>query len=92
MTPSLNEFDILKTCLPLEQNIAKYLCVKTKVNNYDDLEFRMEGDLEKTVRKFAHYGWTDMRPLVIGIKCYTNTGCCRLCKSWKQGPPLTQTD
>ena len=73
MTPPLNEFDVLKTCLPLQSNITKYLCVKTKVNNYDDLEFRMEGDLEKTVRKFAHSSWNEMRPLVVGIKCYTNT-------------------
>ena len=73
MTLPLNEFDVLKTCLPLERNITKYLCVKTKINNYDDLEFRMEGDLEKTVRKFAHSSWNEMRPLVVGIKCYTNT-------------------
>jgi hypothetical protein len=73
MPHPLNEFDVLKRCLPLERNITKYLCVKTKVNNYDDLEFRMEVDLEKTVRKFAHSSWNEMRPLVVGIKCYTNT-------------------
>lgn len=68
---SSNEFDVLKRNLPLEDHIHKYLCVKTKINTFDDYEFRLELGLDKTVRKFGHTGWTEMKPLVVGIKCYT---------------------
>lgn len=67
----LNEFDVLKRNLPLQEHLPKYLCVKTKINAFDDYEFSLSRDLDKTVRKFAHSGWTEMKPLVVGIKCYT---------------------
>jgi hypothetical protein len=70
----LNEFDVLKRNLPLQKNIHNYLCIKTKINTFDDYEFRLELGLDKTVRKFAHSGWTEMKPLVVGIKCYTRDG------------------
>jgi hypothetical protein len=66
----MNEFDCLKECLPLQQNLQKYLCIKTKINYFDDSEFCLNTSLDKTVRKFAHTGWTEMRPIVVGIKCY----------------------
>jgi hypothetical protein len=68
----MNEFDILKKNLPLKEHLPKYLCVKTKINTFDDYEFRLELNLEKTVRKFS--GWTEMKPLVVGVKCYTRDG------------------
>lgn len=71
---TLNEFDVLRRTLPLKDNISKYLCVKTTLNLQSDLEFRLALDLEKMVRKFGHSGWTDMKPLVAGIKCYTKGG------------------
>lgn len=70
----MNEFDVLKKNLPLNQHLDKYLCVKTKINTFDDYEFRLELNLEKTMRKFSHTGWTEMKPLVVGIKCYTRDG------------------
>jgi len=68
----MNEFDILKECLPLADNLTKYLCVKTKINHFSDFEFPMNTSLDKTVRKFAHSGWLELKPLVVGIKCYLN--------------------
>jgi hypothetical protein len=70
----MNEFDVLKRNLPLKEHLSKYLCVKTKINTFDDYEFRLELGLDKTVRKFSHTGWTEMKPLVVGIKCYTRDG------------------
>ena len=70
----MNEFDVLKRNLPLKEHLPKYLCVKTKINTFDDYEFRLELGLDKTVRKFSHTGWTEMKPLVVGIKCYTRDG------------------
>jgi hypothetical protein len=74
MAVNLNEFDVLKRNLPLKEHLPKYLCVKTKINTFDDYEFRLELGLDKTVRKFSHAGWTEMKPLVVGIKCYTRDG------------------
>ena len=74
MSTSLNEFDVLKRNLPLQKHLHKYLCVKTKINTFDDYEFRLELGLDKTVRKFSHTGWTEMKPLVVGIKCYIRDG------------------
>ena len=68
----MNEFDILKECLPLADNISKYLCIKTKINYFSDFDFHMNTNLDKTVRKFAHTGWTELKPLVVGVKCYLN--------------------
>lgn len=70
----MNEFDLLKKNLPLTKNLDKYLCIKTKINTFDDYEFRLDLNLEKSMRKFTHYGWTEMKPLVVGIKCYTRDG------------------
>ena len=72
MSSPLNEFDVLKLTLPLQDNLSNYLLVKTKINYEDDLEFRLATGLDKIVRKFGHSGWTEMKPLVVGIKCYTN--------------------
>ena len=74
MSAPLNEFDVLKRNLPLKDNINNYLCVKTILNNYSDLEFRMASGLDKMIHKFGHSGWTEMKPLVVGIKCYTKDG------------------
>jgi hypothetical protein len=74
MSTSLNEFDVLKRNLPLQKHLHKYLCVRTKINTFDDYEFRLELGLDKTVRKFSHSGWTEMKPLVVGIKCYIRDG------------------
>lgn len=74
MSTPLNEFDVLKRNLPLIDNISKYLCVKTTANLHTDLEFRVADGLDKIVRKFGHSGWTDMKPLILGIKCYTKDG------------------
>jgi hypothetical protein len=68
----MNEFDILKECLPLADNLPKFLCVKTKINYFSDFEFRLNTNLSQTVRKFGHSGWIELQPLVIGIKCYLN--------------------
>lgn len=71
MSPTpLNEFDVLKRNLPLIENIHNYMCVKTTVNLYSDLDVRM-ANLDTTVRRFGHSGWTEMKPLVVGIKCTT---------------------
>ena len=70
----LNEFDVLRITLPLKDNISKYLCVKTTLNLDSDLECRLAIGLEKMVRKFGHIEWTEMKPLVVGIKCYTKDG------------------
>jgi len=68
---TLNEFDVLKTCLPLSKNLSKYLLVKTKVIYISDLECRINCNLDSIVRRFGHSGWMEMKPLVVGIKCYT---------------------
>jgi len=68
----MNEFDILKECLPLADTLPKFLCVKTKINYFSDFEFRLNTNLSNTVRKFSHSGWTELQPLVVGIKCYLN--------------------
>lgn len=67
----MDEFAIVQKYLPLKDNLDKYLTVRTKVNCFDDLEFRMANQLNRTVRKFAHSGWTEMKDIVVGIKCYT---------------------
>jgi hypothetical protein len=66
-----SEFDVLRRNLPLENNISKYLCVKVTVNRFEDQEFRVKTNLDSMVRKFGHSGWTEMKPLIVGIKCYT---------------------
>ena len=68
---TLNEFDVLRKYLPFENNLSSYLCVKTKINTLDDLEFRVKTNVDSMVRKFGHPGWSEMRPLIVGIKCYT---------------------
>ena len=68
----MDEFDCIKECLPLANNLPKYLCVKTKINHFNDFDFNMNNNLEKTIQKFTHTGWREMRPLVVGIKCYLN--------------------
>jgi hypothetical protein len=67
----MDEFAIVKKYMPLKDNLDKYLTVRTKVNCFDDLEFSMANQLNKTVRKFSHSGWTEMKDIVVGIKCYT---------------------
>lgn len=67
----MDEFAVVKKYLPLQDNLPQYLTIRTKVNCFDDLEFRMSVQLNKTVRKFAHTGWTEMKDVVVGIKCYT---------------------
>jgi hypothetical protein len=71
MSSPLNEFDVLKLNLPLQDNLSNYLQVRTIVNYEDDLEFRLATGLDKIVSKFGHSGWTEMKPLLVGIKCYT---------------------
>lgn len=68
---TMDEFAVLKRHLPLEQNLSKYLLVKTAVHYATDLEFRLEVGLQSVIHKFQHSGWSEMRPLVVGIKCYT---------------------
>ena len=68
---TMNEFDVLRQNLPLEENIAKYVCVKVTVNRFEDQEFRIKTNLESMTRKFGHSSWTEMKPLIVGIKCYT---------------------
>jgi len=68
---TMNEFDVLRRNLPLEKNISNYLCVKVTVNRFEDQEFRVKTNLDSMVRKFGHSSWTEMKPLIIGIKCYT---------------------
>jgi len=68
---TMNEFDVLRRNLPLEDNISKYLCVKVTVNRFEDQEFRVKTNLDSMARKFGHSGWTEMKPLIVGIKCYT---------------------
>jgi len=74
MSTTLNEFNVLARNLPLKDHIANYLCVKTTLNLYSDLEFRMASGLDTMICKFGHSGWTEMKPLVVGIKCYTEKG------------------
>ena len=69
----LNEFDILKQNLPLKDNLSRYLSVKTKVKYADDLEFRLATGLDTMISKFGHSRWLEMKPLVVGIKCYTGS-------------------
>ena len=68
---TMNEFDVLRRNLPLESKISNYLCVKVTVNRFEDQEFRVKTNLESMARKFGHSGWTEMKPLIVGIKCYT---------------------
>ena len=68
---TMNEFDVLRQNLPLEENISKYVCVKVTVNRFEDQEFRIKTNLESMARKFGHSSWTEMKPLIVGIKCYT---------------------
>ena len=68
---TMNEFDVLRRNLPLESNISNYLCVKVTVNRFEDQEFRVKTNLESMARKFGHSSWTEMKPLIVGIKCYT---------------------
>jgi hypothetical protein len=68
----MDEFACLKECLPLADNLTKYLCIKTKINDFGDFEFSTDLNLGKTLQKFAHTGWKEMRPLIVGIKCYLN--------------------
>ena len=62
---------MLQKYLPLKDHLGAYLLVKTTVNCNEDLDFRM-ASLDKTVRKFTHTGWTDMKDMVMGIKCTVN--------------------
>jgi len=66
----MDEFACLKECLPLADNLDKYLCIKTKINDFEDFEFSADSNLRKTLQKFGHIGWKEMRPLIVGIKCY----------------------
>ena len=66
----MDEFACLKECLPLTDNLNKYLCIKTKINDFEDFEFSVDSNLRKTLQKFGHIGWKEMRPLIVGIKCY----------------------
>lgn len=68
----MDEFAVLKECLPLTENLDKYLCIKTKVKYHDDVEFRVKTNLDTMVRRFGHSGWTEMKPLIVGIKCSTS--------------------
>jgi hypothetical protein len=68
----MDEFDCLKECLPLADNLNKYLCIKTKINYFSDFEFSTDSNLKTSMQKFAHTGWREMRPLIVGIKCYLN--------------------
>ena len=68
---TMNEFDVLRRNLPLEDNISNYLCVKVTINRFEDQEFRVKTNLDSMARKFGHSGWTEMKPLIVGIKCYT---------------------
>ena len=68
----MNEFDLFREVLPLEQNHGNLLQVKTKINYFSDFEFRLNTNLSQIVRKFGHSGWDEMRPLVVGVKCYLN--------------------
>lgn len=67
----MDEFAVLKKYLPLETHLSKYLTIRTKINCFDDLDFRMAVQLARTVHKFSHTGWTELKDLVVGIKCYT---------------------
>ena len=68
----MDEFACLKECLPLADNLNKYLCIKTKINYFSDFEFSTDSNLRTSMQKFAHTGWREMRPLIVGIKCYLN--------------------
>ena len=67
----MDEFAILKRHLPLETNLSMFLLVKTTVHYDTDLEFRLEVGLQSLIHKFQHTSWNEMRPLIVGIKCYT---------------------
>jgi hypothetical protein len=69
---SATEIDVLKRSLPLQNNLSLYTCIKTKVNYYEDLEFRLAIGLDSLIQKFGHFGWREMKPMVVGIKCYTS--------------------
>jgi hypothetical protein len=69
---SATEIDVLKRSLPLQNNLSLYTCIKTKVNYYDDLEFRLATGLDSLIQKFGHFGWREMKPMIVGIKCYTS--------------------
>lgn len=66
----MNELDIVSKYLPLEENFSKYLLIKTKVNYFNDLTFRVAIGLDNMVRKFDVFHY-DMKPMIVGIKCYT---------------------
>jgi hypothetical protein len=68
----MNEFDLYREVLPLAQNHGNLIQVKTKINYFSDFEFRLNTNLSNTVRKFSHSSWTELQPLVVGIKCYLN--------------------
>jgi hypothetical protein len=71
MTAKLNELDVLKKYLPLKDNLSKYLCVRTFTKCHEDFEFRLASNLDTIINKFSHSGWKEMKPLIVGIKCYT---------------------
>jgi hypothetical protein len=64
-----NELNIVSKFLPIEANLSKYLCIKTKINYLEDFTFRMAVQLEQSILKFYPYHH-EMKPLVVGIKCY----------------------
>ena len=66
----MDEFDVLKQNLPLKDNINKYLLIKTKVNYPDDWEFRVATGLDSIINKFGPSAYKEMRPIIVGIKCY----------------------
>ena len=71
----MNEFDCLKEVLSkgsVESNYGNFLLVKTTVNYFGDFEYRLNTNLSSAVRRFGHSGWTEMKPLIVGIKCYLN--------------------
>jgi len=71
----MNEFDCLKEVIskgPIESNYSNFLLVKTTVNYFGDFEYRLNTNLSSAVRKFGHSGWNEMKPLIVGIKCYLN--------------------
>jgi hypothetical protein len=67
----LNEIDVLAQNLPLKDHLSKYLCVKTTMKTTDDLEFQIPNGLDKIMHRFGHHGWNELKPLIVGIKCYT---------------------
>jgi hypothetical protein len=65
----MDEFAVLNGSLPLEQNLSKYMCIRTTINTFEDTEFRLASNLEKTIHKFSPLRYTEMKPLIAGIKC-----------------------